>query len=57
MTRVGSQGHRGKKGRGGGKYKDDIKFDLESRIGGRKLKSFGSGQQKVMDIFKFLGYP
>ena len=40
-----------------GEYKDNIKFDLESRIGGRRLHSSGSGQQNVMDFFKFLGYP
>jgi hypothetical protein len=39
-----------------GKYKDNIKFDLESIIGGRRLYSSGSGQHDMMDLFKFLGY-
>jgi hypothetical protein len=38
------------------KYKDNIKIDLESRIGGPGLNSSGSGQQNVMDVFQFIEY-
>jgi len=40
-----------------GKYKVNIKFDIESGIGGCRLNSPGSGQQNWMDLFKYIGYP
>jgi len=36
------------------KYKDNIKFYLGSRIGGRRLNSSGFEQQNVMELLNFL---